>query len=155
LLTIVFGLPGTWVILAASFIYGWATDYAAISIRLLVGLLIMAVAAEVMDYAAGIWGARRYGGSKKAMIGTLVGGVLGAIVMAPVMFGLGSIFGAFLGAFAGACSMTFLEQRKMDEAVRVGWGALMGRIFATVFKAAVALTMIGLDYWAIFTSPPT
>jgi uncharacterized protein YqgC (DUF456 family) len=46
--------------------------------------------------------------------------------------------------------MTYLEQRKMDKAMRVGWGALLGRIFAIVFKGAAVVTMIGLDVWAIF-----
>jgi uncharacterized protein YqgC (DUF456 family) len=152
LIAVVFGLPGTWLILAASIIYAWATDFAAITMQLVLGLLVLAALAELVDYTAGVWGTRRYGGSKMAMVGTLIGGLLGAIAFAPILLGLGSVVGAFLGAFCGAFGVTYLEQRKMGEAVRVGWGAFLGKVFATVFKGAVAVAMIGIDLWALFSS---
>ena len=150
LIAVVLGLPGTWLILVTSFFYGWLTGFAIISTKLLFGLLALAVVAELLDLTLGLWGARRYGGTKKAMVGTMVGGILGAVALSPMLFGAGTIVGAFLGAFVGAFSMTYLEQRKMDEAMRVGWGALLGRVFAMVFKGAAVVTMTGLDIWAIF-----
>lgn len=150
LIAVVLGLPGTWLILATSFLYGWLTGFAIITSKLLLGLLALAVVAELLDLTLGLWGARRYGGTKKAMVGTMVGGILGAVALSPMLFGFGTIVGALLGAFVGAFSMTYLEQRKMDEAMRVGWGALLGRVFAMVFKGAAVVTMIGLDIWAIF-----
>ncbi len=151
LIAVVLGLPGTWIILTASAVYAWLSDFAVITTQLLLGLLILAAVAELIDFTAGLWGARRYGGSKKAMLGTMLGGLLGAIALAPFLLGVGAVLGAFLGAFAGAFSVTYLQQRKMDDAVRVGWGALVGRIFAMVFKGAAVVIMIGLDLWAIFT----
>ncbi|MGD8434671.1 MAG: DUF456 domain-containing protein [Syntrophobacterales bacterium] len=150
LIAVVLGLPGTWLILATSFLYGWLTGFAIISSKLLLGLLALAVVAELLDLTLGLWGARRYGGTRKAMVGTMVGGILGAVALSPMLFGFGTIVGALLGAFVGAFSMTYVEQRKMDEAMRVGWGALLGRVFAMVFKGAAVVTMIGLDIWAIF-----
>ncbi|MDH3558274.1 MAG: DUF456 domain-containing protein [Deltaproteobacteria bacterium] len=150
LIAVVLGLPGTWLILVASVFYGWLTDFAIITSQLLLGLLALAVVAELLDFTAGLWGARRYGGTKKAMVGTMIGGILGAVALSPMLFGFGTIVGAFFGAFVGAFSMTYLEQRKMDKAMRVGWGALLGRVFAMVFKGAAVVTMIGLDVWAIF-----
>jgi uncharacterized protein YqgC (DUF456 family) len=150
LIAVVLGLPGTWLILVASVFYGWLTDFAIITSQLLLGLLALAVVAELLDLTAGLWGARRYGGTKKAMVGTMIGGILGAVALSPMLFGFGSIVGAFFGAFVGAFSMTYLEQRRMDKAMRVGWGALLGRVFAMVFKGAAVVTMIGLDVWAIF-----
>jgi uncharacterized protein YqgC (DUF456 family) len=151
LIAVVLGLPGTWIILVASTVYAWLTAFTAITMQLILALLILAAAAEIMDLIAAMWGARRYGGSKKAMLGTMLGGILGAIVMAPLFLGFGAVLGAFFGAFAGAFLVTYLEQRKMDEAVRVGWGAFLGRVFVVVFKGATVVSMIGLDLWAIFT----
>jgi uncharacterized protein YqgC (DUF456 family) len=151
LIAVVLGLPGTWLILGVSALYAWITDFTAITVQLILAILIIAAAAEIIDFIAGMWGARRYGGSKKAMLATLIGGLLGAIVLAPLFFGLGTVLGAFLGAFAGAFFVTYLEQRRMDEAVRVGWGAFVGRIFAMVFKGAAVVSIIGLDLWAIFS----
>lgn len=150
LIAVVLGLPGTWLILVASVFYGWLTDFAIITSQLLLGLLALAVVAELLDFTAGLWGARRYGGTKKAMVGTMTGGILGAVALSPMLFGFGTIVGAFFGSFVGAFSMTYLEQRKMDKSMRVGWGALLGRVFAMVFKGAAVVTMIGLDVWAIF-----
>jgi uncharacterized protein YqgC (DUF456 family) len=150
LIAVVLGLPGTWLILATSLLYGWLTGFTVINTKLLLGLLTLAAAAELMEFLAGLWGARRYGGSKKAMLATLLGGLLGAIALAPLFFGFGAVAGAFLGAFSGGFFITFLEQRKMEEAVRVGWGAFLGRVIAMVFKGAAVVTMIGLDLWAIF-----
>ena len=147
---VVLGLPGTWMIFGASVIYAWLTDFTVITLQLILGLLLFAAVAEVIEFSAGMWGARRYGGSKKAMLGTMFGGLLGAIVTAPLFLGFGAILGAFLGAFAGAFLVTYLELRKMDEAVRVGWGAFVGKTCAVVFKGVAVVSMIGLDLWAIF-----
>ena len=75
LLAVVLGLPGTWLILVASVFYGWLTGFAIITVKLLLGLLALAVVAELLDLTLGLWGARRYGGTKKAMVGTMVGGI--------------------------------------------------------------------------------
>jgi uncharacterized protein YqgC (DUF456 family) len=150
LIAIVLGLPGTWLVLVTSALYSWLTGFAVITYQMLLGLLVLAVAAEVLEFWSGLWGARRYGGSKKAMLGTLIGGIIGAIILSPMIFGFGTIVGAFFGAFAGGFLITYLEQRKMNQAVRVGWGGLLGRVFAMVFKGAAVVTMIGLDIWAIF-----
>jgi len=150
LIAVVFGFPGTWLILATSVLYSWLTDFSVITYQMLLGLLVLAVAAEVLEFWSGLWGARRYGGSKKAMLGTLIGGLTGAIILTPMLFGFGAVGGAFVGAFFGGFAVTYLEQRKMSEAMRVGWGGLLGRVFAMVFKGAAVVTMIGLDLWAIF-----
>ena len=150
LIAIVFGFPGTWLILVTSVLYSWLTDFSVITYQMLLGLLILAVTAEVLEFWSGLWGARRYGGTKKAMLGTLLGGLIGAIILTPMLFGFGAAVGAFIGAFAGGFVVTYVEQRKMSEAVRVGWGGLLGRAFAMVFKGAAVVTMICLDIWAIF-----
>jgi len=150
LIAVVLGLPGTWLILVTSLLYSWLTGFSVITYQMLLGLLVLAVAAEVLEFWSGLWGARRYGGSKKAMMGTLIGGFIGAIILSPLLFGFGTVVGAFSGAFAGGFVLTYLEQRKMNEAVRVGWGGLLGKVFAMVFKGAAVVTMIGLDVWAIF-----
>jgi uncharacterized protein len=152
LIAVVLGLPGTWLILITSVLYSWLSNFSVITYQMLLGLLVLAVAAEVVDFWSGLWGARRYGGSKKAMLGTLLGGLIGAIILTPMVFGIGAVVGAFFGAFIGGFVVTYLEQRKMSEAMRVGWGGLLGRVFAMVFNGAAVISMIGLDVWAIFFS---
>ena len=122
LIAVVLGLPGTWLILGASALYGWLTGFAVITDRLLLGLLLLAIVAEILELSAGLWGARRYGGSKSAMLATLIGGALGAVVLTPMIFGFGTLVGALVGAFAGGFLLTYLEQRRMSKAMRLGWG---------------------------------
>jgi hypothetical protein len=155
LIAVVLGLPGTWLIVITSVLYSWLTGFAVITYQMLLALLILAVAAEVLEFWSGLWGARRYGGSKKAMLATLIGGFIGAIILSPMIFGFGTIVGAFLGAFAGGFLISYLERRKMNEAMRVGWGGMVGRVFAMVFKGVAVVTMIGLDIWAVFFAQPT
>jgi uncharacterized protein YqgC (DUF456 family) len=150
LVAVVFGLPGTWIILLASAGYGWFTGFTQITGRLLLGLFLIAACAEGVEALAGLWGARHFGGSRKAMVGSLVGGIAGALLFAPLLFGLGSVPGAFLGAFLGASLVTYLERRHMEAAVRVGWGSFLGRVVAVVFKGAAAVAMIGISLWALF-----
>ncbi|MBW1981859.1 MAG: DUF456 domain-containing protein [Deltaproteobacteria bacterium] len=150
LVAVVFGLPGTWIILASSVAYGFFTDFSAITVRILLVLFLLAASAEGIDFLAGVWGAHRYGGSRKAMVGALLGGLIGAVALSPLMFGLGSVVGALIGAFGGAFAVSFLEHKKMSAAARVGWGAFLGRVFATVFKGFAAIAMIVLDIWALF-----
>jgi uncharacterized protein YqgC (DUF456 family) len=152
LIAVVLGLPGTWLILITSALYSWLTGFSVITYQMLLGLLVLAVAAEVLEFWSGLWGARRYGGSRKAMLGTLIGGLAGAIILTPMLFGFGAVVGALFGAFTGGFVVTYLEQRKMSNAMRVGWGGLLGRVFAMVFKGAAVVTIIGLDVWAIFFS---
>lgn len=152
LFAVVLGLPGTFIILAASALYSWLTGFQVISIALLVWLLVLALVAEGVEFFAGLWGARRFGGSRGAMLASLLGGILGAFALTPFLFGLGSVPGAFLGAFAGAFIVTYLERRKMAAAWQVGWGALLARVFATVFKGAAAVAMVALDILALLSS---
>ncbi|MGD9208954.1 MAG: hypothetical protein PVH39_10745, partial [Syntrophobacterales bacterium] len=56
LIAVVLGLPGTWLILATSFFYGWLTGFAIITSKLLLGLLALAVVAELLDLTLGLWG---------------------------------------------------------------------------------------------------
>ena len=75
LIAVVLGLPGTWLILTTSVLYSWLSNFSVITYQMLLGLLVLAVAAEVLDFWSGLWGARRYGGTRKAMLGTLLGRV--------------------------------------------------------------------------------
>jgi len=150
LLAIPFGLPGTWIIVLASLVYGWSTSFAQISVGVLAVLVALALAAELADLAGGIWGAKRFGGSRGAMLGALGGGLAGGLLLAPLFFGLGSIFGALAGAFVGAFAVSLVERRRLGPAARIGFGALVGRAISTAYKGISAAVMVGIDLWALW-----
>jgi hypothetical protein len=54
---------------------------------------------------------------------------------------VGSVIGAFAGSFGGAALFEYSLSGTAATAVRVGWGALLGRAFAAAAKVAIALVI--------------
>lgn len=141
LLMVPLGLPGTWLQVVALGAYAWTHGWRG-GWAFVVAALALAAIAEVVEFAMGGRFARKYGGSRRAGWGAILGGLVGAFVGIPVPI-IGSVIGAFIGAFAGAALLELTKNPEMRGAVRVGWGAFLGRLAATVMKAAVAV-MIGV-----------
>ena len=98
-----FGRPGTFVILAAAFIYGLVTGFAQMTWTTLFILLAAALLAEAAEAFAGIAGARRYGSGALGIAASIVGGIAGAILGAPVGFGLGFFGRGTQGGMGNLC----------------------------------------------------
>ena len=67
--------------------------------------------------------------------------IFGVVVGIPVPI-IGSIIAGFVGSFAGAALVTWLEARDMGQAGRVGWGVLMGRMWAAAVKTAAGVVIL-------------
>jgi uncharacterized protein YqgC (DUF456 family) len=140
LLLIPFGLPGTWLQVLAVAAYGFATDFSTVGWGTFVLILGLAAAGEVVEFALGGRYARKYGGSRRAAWGAILGGLIGAFIGVPI-FLVGSVIGAFVGAFVGAAAMELTRSREVRGALRVGWGAFVGRMVATAAKAAIGVAI--------------
>jgi uncharacterized protein len=141
LVLIPFGLPGLWVILLGILGYGWLTDFQTMSVWFL-GLMIgLAILGEVFEAWIGFGYAKKYGGSSRAGWGALVGGLVGAIVGVPIPI-IGSVIGGFIGAFVGAAVFEYTKARHAEGSVRAGWGAVLGRAFASAAKMAIGIVMV-------------
>ena len=129
LLVIPLGLPGLWVQVAALGAYAWATGFEHVGWPTLIVALLTAAAAEVLELVMGGRYTARYGGSRRAAWGAILGGLIGAVVGVPILL-IGSVIGAFIGAFVGATVMELSRSRDGEwrGAVRVGYGALIGRL---------------------------
>jgi len=141
LLLVPFGLPGTWLQVAAVGAYAWALHWSFGWVVFAVALAI-AIVAEVVEFLIGGRYARKYGGSRRAGWGAIIGGLIGALVGIPIPV-IGSVVGAFAGAFAGAALLELTKNPEMRGALRVGWGAFVGRIVAAAMKSAAAV-LIGV-----------
>jgi len=80
-------------------------------------------------------------------VGALVGGIVGAAMGVPVPI-VGSVIGAFLGSFAGAAVFEYSLSRTPGTAVRVGWGAVVGRATAGAAKIALGVVIAVLGLFA-------
>ncbi|OGE19753.1 MAG: hypothetical protein A3J42_01315 [Candidatus Dadabacteria bacterium RIFCSPHIGHO2_12_FULL_53_21] len=149
LVSLVFGLPGTFVILGASVLYGWYGGFSEITVRVIIILVVLALAGELIEFLLGILGSKKYESSNRAIVGSIIFGIIGAVMGAPFFFGIGAVIGAFAGAFAGAILMELSQGKKMDEAIKSGWGAFLGRVAGTISKGAVGIAMIAITVLAV------
>jgi len=142
LASLLLGLPGTFFIVVAALLYGWATGFATVQWSTVGWLLLLAVVGEGFEVFAGAAGAAGERPSRRVMVGALAGGVVGGLVGTPVLFGVGSLLGALVGAFAGAALAVVSEGGTMGSALSTGLAALRGRLLGFVLKAALAVMML-------------
>jgi uncharacterized protein len=144
LILIPFGLPGTWLQVAALIGFAWWTEFATVGIIPIVVVLLLALFAEIGELLLAGRYARIYGGGRPSAWGAILGGTVGAVVGVPIPL-LGSIFGAMVGAFLGAVIFEVIGGSALRSATRAGWGALIGRVVATAMKGGVGVAI------AVFT----
>jgi uncharacterized protein YqgC (DUF456 family) len=141
-ISLIFGLPGNFIILAGSILYGWYGGFREITLKVIVLLTALAVFGEVVEYIFGILGAKRRRASKGAIICSIVGGIVGVVLGTPFLLGIGSVIGALLGAFTGAFIFEFFEGKGVSQAVESGWGAFVGRVAGMLTKSAIGIAMV-------------
>jgi uncharacterized protein YqgC (DUF456 family) len=131
-------------ILGATLVYAWVTDFVQIGGGLLLLFGVLTVAGEVVEYVFGVAGARRFGSSNRGILFSILGGFVGAIIGAPLFFGFGAVLGALVGAFLGAVLIELLTYGPTEwkKAVRSGWGNFLGRMAGVITKMAIAIGMI-------------
>ena len=140
LLLIPFGLPGTWLQVLGLVGFAALTDFQVVGAVPIMIVLVLAVIGEVIEFMLGGRYARKYGGSRRAAWGAILGGLVGAFVGVPI-FLVGSVIGAFVGAFAGAALLELTRSPDARAAMRVGWGAFVGRLVATAAKSAIGVAI--------------
>ncbi len=145
LLLIPVGLPGLWVMVGIAALGLIAGE---ISLGIFFLLFGLAVAAELIEWAAVDRLGRKFGGSTRTFWGALIGGGIGVLVGAPVPVA-GSLIGAFVGTLGGAVLATWLETRRLADSVRAGWGAMLGRAVAVGVKVFVGLVILVLGGGAL------
>ncbi len=144
LVSVVIGLPGTWIILVLAFIASAIGGFKEIGWGILLILFGLAVLGELLEFLVGYFGTRRMGASRKASWSALGFGILGAVLLSGPLPILGTILGAFLGAFFGAFLVELIFERAWRKAYQAGISALLGRLGSVISKIAVGSAMIVL-----------
>jgi uncharacterized protein YqgC (DUF456 family) len=139
------GIPGLWIMVGVLAIGAIAGD---VGVFVIVVCLALALGAEILEYFIVQKLNVRYGGSRLAFWGAIFGGVIGVIVGMPVPI-IGSLIAGFLGTFAGAMVATLYETKRFDSATRVGWGVLVGRMWAAATKVAAGIVIFVLGATAL------
>ncbi|MDQ5985990.1 MAG: hypothetical protein CSYNP_01708 [Syntrophus sp. SKADARSKE-3] len=151
LFSIVFGLPGTIVIVLDVLIYAAITGFDPIGLKVIIVLILLATAAEALEFYIGITVALRFGLSVQAFWASIMGGIIGAAVMTPLFFGLGTVMGTFLGGFIGVFVVEIIRQSRLKPAFRASYGAVLGRVAGTLTKGFLATVMVVITLTSIYS----
>lgn len=141
--SIIPSLPGPPLVLVGALVYGLFTGFADVGWLTLLVLAILAALAQILDYLASAYGAKKFGGSKWGIWGSVLGGLLGMLVF--------SIPGLIIGLFSGAFLLEWWKGKKEALAsLKVGGGSLLGFLGGTMMKVIFSLIMIGIFLTAVF-----
>ena len=133
--TILPALPGVILVLAGIVLGAWIDDFSRVSGVTVAIATVLAVAAWLIEYFAGVMGAQKAGASKEAILGALIGTVVG------IFTGLwGLIFMPLLGAVIGQ----YLVDRDLIRARNVGVATWLGMAIGMLAKIALTFLMIGI-----------
>jgi uncharacterized protein YqgC (DUF456 family) len=133
--TVVPALPGVPLVFLGMLLAAWSDHFQHVGTLTLTLLGLLAATAMLIDFCAGLFGAKRVGASRQALWGAILG------TFAGLAFGLpGLIFGPFLGALAGELA----AGGNVEKATKVGLATWLGLLFGTLVKMALCFTMLGL-----------
>ena len=91
---------------------------------------IIALAVFLLDYIIPALGTKKFGGSKKGVIGSTVGLLVGLIFLGP--------FGIIIGPFTGAYLGERLNKTPDKQALKAAFGSLVGFLSGVFLKFSVA-----------------
>jgi uncharacterized protein len=128
-------LPGTLFVLAGIVLGAWIDDFTRVGWGVLTAVIVLAVLAWVLDYVAGLLGAKKAGASRQAIIGAVLGTVAGLFM---------GIVGVLFMPLVGAAIGEWLAQRDHGRALKVGVATWLGIMAGMVSKVVIAFMMVGL-----------
>jgi len=148
------GLPGNWMIAAATVLYAWLTPGPGsgglrwTAVAVVTGLAILGEILELVACAAGV---KRAGGSRRgaalALVGSVAGATAGLFVGVPVPV-IGSVVAALLFAGLGALLGAMLGELSAGRSQAASWGvgraAFWGRLLGTLAKTLIGAVMAGV-----------
>jgi uncharacterized protein len=134
-------LPGIPLVFGGLLLAAYADGFVKVGWITLVLLGMLAAIAMAVDFFAAMFGAKRLGASREAMVGAAVGTIGG------LAFGF---VGLLLGPFIGATAGEFLARRDVSQAGKVGVGTWLGLVLGAALKVAIAFTMVAIFVTAYF-----
>lgn len=141
--TILPALPGLPLVFCGLLLAAWVGDFQQVGGWTLLILGLLTLLAMAVDFIATLFGTKKVGASKYAVIGAAIGTVAGLFL---------GLIGLLLGPFVGAVAGELIAGRSMERATVAGFGAWLGFLLGAVAKIALAFTMLGvfaLSWWVV------
>jgi len=144
LVLVLFGLPGNWLMVFMTSLFAWwQWQEGVFSAWTLVAAAVLALVGEVIEFVAGVVGAKRAGAGWAASLAGLFGAFIGAVggtTIFPVPI-LGTILGACLGAGIAVWAVEVSRGEHPDLSVQRAVGAGVGKFFGILGKFAVGIVI--------------
>lgn len=148
--TVLPALPGTLLILGGIVLGAWIDGFSRVGTITLSVIATLAVLAWVLDYVAGLLGAKKAGASRLALLGAAVGTVVG-IFMGLVGVLFMPLVGAAVGEYwaqrqvqaAGAAAPARVGVAE-QKALQVGVATWLGIMVGLLAKVVIGCVMVGI-----------
>ncbi len=128
-------LPGAVLLVLGVISLAWAGDFAILGWGTVAFAGVMGLAITAVDWAASLLGAKAFGASKWAVIGSAVGLVVGLFLGLP---------GIVLGPAVGALAFEYARDPNFERALKAGVGAFVGFVVGSVLKVTLAFVLVGV-----------
>jgi uncharacterized protein len=133
-------LPGPILVFVGSLIYAWPTGFDKVGIWIILLLLVITILVQVLDFLMGAWGAKKFGGTWRGIVGAIAGALIsifsGHIYMIIILPLIGAVVGELIGGM------------QLKDSSRVGMGTLVGMILGMALRMGAAIVMIGIFWFA-------
>jgi len=127
-------IPGPPLSFLSLIMLSYAKGWEPFSLTFLLFMAGMTLAVTIAEYMLPIAGAKRYGASKRGIWLSIAGMIVGFFLLPPWGMVIGAVGGAFIGEI--------LAGRRVNEALRASWGAVVGNLFVIGLKIALCGIML-------------
>jgi uncharacterized protein YqgC (DUF456 family) len=141
---VLFGLPGNWLMVLTTALFAWwRWDERVFSGGTLIAIAVLAVLGELIEFFAGMAGARKAGASWRASLAGILGAIIGAalgtaVLPAPVV---GTVVGACLGVALAVWLVETARGTRPEQSLQRAVGAGLGEFFGILGKFVVGVVI--------------
>jgi uncharacterized protein YqgC (DUF456 family) len=128
-------LPGAGLLVLGVVALAWAGDFAILGWGTVAFAAAMGLAITAVDWAATVLGAKAFGASRWAVIGSAVGLLVGLFLGLP---------GILFGPAVGALVFEYAKDPNFGRAARAGVGAFAGFLVGGILKVVLAFVLLGV-----------
>ena len=128
-------LPGSALLVLGAVLVAWAEGFTRVSGWTVAACAAIGIAIWVVDFAAGVLGAKAFGASKWAVIGAALGLLVGMFLGLP---------GIVLGPAVGAVVLEYARNPSFERAMKAGFGAFLGFVLGSAVKVALSFVLVGV-----------
>jgi len=127
-------LPGAVALWGGVWLIAWAGAFQLVGAPTIAVTGVLALLMMAADWAATALGARSFGASRWAVLGSTLGLLVG-LFLGPV--------GIVLGPVAGAVALELWKDPDLEKALKAGVGTLVGFLAGSVVKVMLAFLLLG------------